>query len=210
MSATIIKFTASTDVTSTYNIYDSGTTGIISTNPVMTVAAGTGFIFATLPNLDNALFTGTRWVFARSLLTGIESGNSTALGIDYVNGVVQPLGPNPPVVKSIETTGRTLSVKFTLDLQDTPVVPTICQLFVSTTPTIDYTSELSHLTFGVLTTRFLIGTVTGTVSGDDDYWYAIRTITAAAGLQSLNVDVYGPIRLSLVPPPDPGYSIRGA
>jgi hypothetical protein len=205
-SATVIHFTASAAITSTYNLYDSDVLSVISTNPVSNSIAGTGTISLTLPALTNLMFTGTRYVFVRALLAGIESGNSIALAIPYVAGVVQGLAPNPPAVNYISTNGKSLSVAFSLDMLNQPITPTKVQLFLSITPTFDFTSESAHVAISA-NGRFAMGTVTGVAGANGLYYFAIRA-TTAGGVQSQNVNYGGPIRLTTVAPPQPAYTVR--
>lgn len=208
MAATVIHFQASTDSASTYNLYDSGSLGIISTVPVGTVAAGTGTLSATLPDIASD-FTGIRYVFVRAVLNGIESGNSSALAIEYVQGIVIPLAPNPPSIASISTIGKALSVVFNVDVLNQPLQPAKIQLFTSLDKDVfDYTTPLAELTLPAITTRFAMGTVTGSVAVNGVYYFGLKAATGS--IQSANIDVYGPIKLSTVLPPDAVFSVRGS
>lgn len=208
-SATVIRFVGSTDISSTYNYYDSNVNGVISTIPTTTGPAGNGTISFTLPALTDLTFTGTRYVFARALLNGIESGNSTALAIAYVNGTVIPLLPNVPSLRAIRTVGKQLAVDFSLDMLNQDATPDRVQLFASETTNFDWNTELAHQLLGTVTTRFVLGTVTGTVSTNGIYYFAIRTATSA-GIQSANTNYYGPIRLTSEIPPDPIATVTGS
>lgn len=205
--ATTIQFAGSTDISSTYNIYDSGISGVVPLVITANIGAGTGTISTILSNLT-VPFTGTRYIVVRSLLGGIESGNSVALAIVYVEGAVNSLAPTQPQVTSITTVGRILTVKYTIDMLNQPATPTLIQLFTSTSTVFDYTTELSHSSIGTTTARFMTGSVSGTVAGNGNYYFAIRSETAALK-QSQNTDIYGPVRLSTVAPPDPTFSVRG-
>ena len=84
----VIQWTASTTALATYNIYDSGSTGVIPISVTSTHVAGAGTITKGLAALVG--FTGTRYVLVKSLLAGIESGNGEALAILYTAGVALP------------------------------------------------------------------------------------------------------------------------
>ena len=207
-SATAIEFLASTDNASTYNIYDSTTIGAIGPVPSATAAAGTGQITATLAPLEDLFYTGARYVFVRSLLAGVESGNSSAVVINYVNGVAQVLRPNPPSVSGWTGAGRTLSVQFTLDMLNQPTLPVSIALFIGSSPTLDFTTPAATLSIAGATARFVIGSIAGTVGSDGSFYFAIRSVTAG-GFQSANTDAYGPVKLSLAVPADPSFDARG-
>ena len=207
-SATVIEFLASSDNASTYNIYDSTTIGAIGSVPSATAGAGTGQIMATLAPLENLFYTGARYVFVRALLAGVESGNSSALVINYINGVSQVLKPNPPSVGDWSGTGRTLTVKFTLDMLNQPTLPVSIALFIGASPTIDFTTAAATVSIAGATSRFVIGSIAATVGADGSYYFAIRSVTAG-GFQSTNTDAYGPVKLSLAVPTDPSFDARG-
>lgn len=207
-AATTIQYLASTDVTSTYNIYDSDVSGVLPSIATQTAVAGSGTLSKVLNALSNMTFTGTRYVVVRAVLAGTESGNSVSLAIQYITGVVQTVAPNPPQVKGITTTGKTLAVDFVIDTLNSDAVPTKIQLFVSSSSIMDYTTELAHLNLGTISTRFAVGTIPGIVPTNGLYYFAIRT-ASVTGKQSTNTDVYGPIKLSSVIPNAPTFVVTG-
>ncbi len=203
-SNTVIQFVGST--APNHNVYDTNVNGIMPPYPQLVVGTG-ATVNAALAALTNLTFTGTRYVMVRSLSAdGIESGNSVALPIQYINGIVQAIAPNPPALQSSSISGRTLTVKFVLDTLNTPAVPATVQLFTSLTPTLDYTTELAHYTIVAITDRFIYGKITGTVGANGNYYFGLRSKTVG-GIQSTNTDVYGPVRLSNAVPPAPASVI---
>lgn len=208
----VISWLASTTVGATYNIYDSGSTGIIPNIATTTRAAGSGTLTKSLAAV--AGFTGTRFVVVRSLSGGVESSNSDALAINYIAGVAQLLVPNTPYPgQGVTTVGKTITIPFSLDTRNQAVAATALQLFAKPVGTpIDYTSVLASLDLTVPANYQaaglrIYGTITGTVAANGQYYYALRCNSANG--QDQNVLTYGPVRLSTVAPADPVTSVRG-
>lgn len=215
--ATVISWTASTDVASTYNIYDSGTTGILDTStPTQTHIAGTGTLTDTLPAISP--FTGTRYVLVRSLLGGVESGNINILALPYVAGVVRLPVPNDPIPSPVITVaGLMLSVNWNYSSYEEEVHPSIIQLYLwPATPDFLIPGFVPDYQCGVVGNApigpSLMGISSGSVSGDACYnglyYYGLKALGPNG--QSLGTQFFGPVLLTDIAPPDPSVAARGS
>ncbi len=199
----IIQWIASTTASATYNIYDSGSGGVVPIDPTTTHASGSGTLTKSLAALVG--FTGTRFILIHSVLAGVEDAFANILNIPYVNGVAQFPTPNTPYPGTqIVTDGLQLTVPWSLATMQQAVPATQIQLFAATTPAaIDYTSPLATLTLSSLPSTATValriyGSISGTVGSAGLYYYALRTNSANG--QSTNVDYYGPVRLNTTAP----------
>jgi hypothetical protein len=138
----------------------------------------------------------------------VESGNSRALSIVYDSGNVVLDRPNAPQMTGVSASGRTLSVKFSLDTFQELQAATSVKLFASMDPAhFDFTTPIGTVSITPSTARIIFGTVSGDVSTDGPYYWIIRTDSANG--QSLNDTPYGPIKLATALPPDPSFSVSG-
>jgi hypothetical protein len=202
-SATVISWLASPDVASTYNIYDSKDTGILTNVISQTAGAGSGIRTLTLSAISSS-FTGMRYVLVKSLLA-VESTNSTVLQIEYVNGIVLPLIPNPPYAStSVTVNGDCMTANWTYDVHGEESHPTEIQLFLWQVDT-NFDSDCPNATIPVTVTYSQaifgnMGLIQGTISAcacfDGIYYWRI----GAANLQGEAFSpIYGPISLSNAP-----------
>jgi len=142
---------------------------------------------------------------------GIESSNSIAAQIVYGNGTVVLNRPNTPLMAQPTTTGRQITVPWSLDTANALITATNIQLFLSTgdtagVPTFNYASA-DGTTAVSGTNRVIFGTVTATAGSDGQYWIAIRS-TSANG-QSLNTNYAGPFTLATATPAEAVWNVRG-
>lgn len=204
--ATTIAFAASSDNTSTYNIYDSLVSGFLSLLAANdSHAAGSGTINHTLAAISGT-FTGTRYVLVRAVKGGIEEGNLQTLAMTYVNGVVQALAPPAPAVTNApRRSGRTVTLAVSIDTNEQLVAPTQVCIFLYAWPGVpDYTTPTSTTN---ISASAKVGSnynldVSATAGADGVYGVAVRT-KSAAGTQSANLDTYGPVRLRTALPAAP-------
>lgn len=203
-SNTVIQWEGIT--ASSYNIYDSLDLGVINVTPIQTRANGLGSLQKQLTAISNT-FTGTRWVFVRTVLAGVESGNSVAIPIVYNNGAVVLNRPNVPQMGRITISGDTLTVKWSYDSLNSFVTATEVQLFIADTPNgFNYGAPDGTVVISG-TDRITFGEISGTVLADGEYWFTLRA-NSANGL-SLNTNIAGPVTLSTSVPADPVFTVRG-
>lgn len=203
-SNTAINWTASATAAVTYNIYDSGTSGILDLDAAPVNTASTS---ATLASLADPTFTGIRRILVRATKAGIEEGSTQILELEYASGaVIVARPPKPGVGKQVSTSGLTLTVPVTIDTAEQAVAAATVELFlfaVGASP--NYSS--ADGTANVASAGSSAGLVTklnvsALASGAGLWMYAVRT-KSAAGNQSQNAETYGPIQLTTTPLADP-------
>ena len=162
-------------------------------------------------------YSGYRYVIVRGVASGVDDGNGEPLVIEYSGGlVVLPRPPSVGMGRDIEVSGRTLRVRVSVDLSDADSIPTYVELYAwpvdSGTGGVDYSAPIATGTVSTGTQRIgadLILTISGTVTGDGEYYYTTRA-TNSGGTFSAAAPAVGPVRLTTAQPTGPtAISVRG-
>ena len=208
-AATIVAFAASATAAATYNVYDSGDTGILDVATISgTHAAGTGTLTQTLAAI-NLAYTGMRYVLVRALDGGVEEGSLKILTIEYAAGVVvPPRPPRPGVRQLVSVSGRTLTVITSVDHAEQLAAPATIELYVvASGGGFNYASAQSSTAVAAAQQGVSVKSLSYLAPGDGDYDFAARTVTSG-GTQSNNTERYGPVRLTTAVPADPTFAAR--
>lgn len=209
-AATVIHFSASTDAAATYNIYDSGSSGILDVETVTaTHIAGTGTLSQTLAAIG-AGFTGIRQVLIRSLKAGVESGNTDILLIEYTAGVViKPRPPIPGLGSIFTTTGLLLTVPVVIDVSNQATAATDIRLYVylENGGTPSYGAPQATTVVSPAVTGFINKNISYTVGAPGVYKFEVRTYSSLNSVESANTNTFGPVNLTTVVPADPTFTV---
>lgn len=203
-SNTLISFAASSTTGATYNIYDSGDTGILDINTAAaTHIAGTGTLTQTLAAISGT-FTGIRYVVIRAVYGGVEEGSYRILEIEYASGTVVLPRPNTPMFNERCTvSGRTITVPVALDTVNAKATAATFKLFlVASGGSFNYASPDGSAAVSTAKAGSVHSSVSATVLADGYYDYMVRTQTAG-GVQDDNTQRYGPVYLAAAAPLDP-------
>jgi hypothetical protein len=206
----VIQFQASATLGATYNCYDSNASGILDVDTIAnTRGSGSGSLLHTLPALTDLSFTGIRYVLIRAT-NGTEEKNVQILEIEYSSGsVITPRPPIPGIGQNITTSGRTLTVPFTLDTSEQKAAAATVEIFlfaVGASP--NYAVADASIAVAAAVGTVIQGTISVTAGSNVDRMWAIRSKTAG-GVQSNNTETYGPVRLTNAIPADPAsFTVR--
>jgi len=203
---TEIEFAASATAGATYNIYDSGSTGLLDVETVAaTHIAGTGTLTQTLADIG-ATFTGTRYVLVRAVSTaGVEEGSLNILELTYDNGARVALRPPAPGASAnITTTGLELTVPYTIDTAEQKTAATHIRLFVyEVGDSASYGTPDASAAVGTAVGKIINGSIAFEVATEGVYYFELRTYSSTTELESDNTQVYGPVYLTEDAPDDP-------
>lgn len=115
------------------------------------------------------------------------------------SGVYVPGRPNVPGFRLSSRSGRALTVAYDYDGADEAGTPATVQLFlVADGDSPNWSSPSAEEAIAAADGRGIrSGTIAATAGADGQYWFAVRVATAA-GTQSSNTKLLGPVRLSTV------------
>jgi hypothetical protein len=210
VAATVVSFTASTTVGATYNIYDSGETGLLlDATPSATHIAGTGTLTQTLAALT-AGWTGTRYILIRAVSGGVEEKNLQMLAIEYASGVVtSPRPPTPAIAKAHTVSGRTVTVNLCVNSADALATAATVEIYLydpDSTPSYaspDATAVVPAATWGTVVNM----SISATAAADGPKMLVLRTKTAGS-IYSTPTQAYGPVHLTTTAPAAPGATVE--
>lgn len=199
---TVLDFLASTTGGATYRAYDS-VLGEATNFEVIaaTAGAGGGTLSINMPSIGAA--AGIRRIVVVAVSGGIEDAERKAVEVEYdAAGVVVTPRPNVPGFRLESISGRTIKVRWYYDPSDALDVATVTQLFIfaeGATPVFTTPDATSAIAAGV---GIQTGTFEFTVGSDAWFNWLVKAATAA-GIQSRNVELQGPIYLSTATPAVP-------
>jgi len=201
-AATVISWT-SPDAGYTYNIYESGETGILDLITASTThAGGSGTLTKTLAAIT-ATWTGVRQVLVRSVVGGVEDGNGEVIEIEYVNGVVvSARPPAPALAENITLSGRTITIPATVNVIDAGGTPDVVLLYLfDPTGSPNYNQpvdavELEKVSGALVKVSGIVSTQSGgtalsvsaTHTGDARRKFAARCATAVGAFTEIEGD----------------------
>jgi hypothetical protein len=185
-------------------LYDSHS-GVMDLNAPTSTLSNSG---ATVLTGIAAAYSGYRYIIVRSLVGGIDDGNSNQLRIEYSGGaVVLPRPPAPGVSPTVGIDGRTMTIPVSVSLAEYDAMPAYIEIYLWDVATGSFISGSPAVTGTIATGTMLIGTeivttVAVTAPDDGQYYFLARSVTSG-GIASSNTDYVGPVRLTTAQPAQP-------
>jgi len=204
-SNTQVTFTGGSGATG-YRVYDSLDSGVQDFDNPTTTTGDSGAL--TLTGIDTG-WSGYRYVTIRSLVGSVDDGNGEQLRIEYSGGlVVLPRPPAPGFGLNVRTSGRTMQVPCTVSLAEYESVPVYVELHIWEASSGSFDSGSVFATGTIATGTMLVGseiviTVSGTNSGDGEFYYLARTRDANGITSSNSTFSASPLRLTTAKPGQP-------
>lgn len=169
-----------------------------------------------LPALGSSTFVGARFVVVRAVKSSVEEGNLNILQIEYgfsmvADGIVIPPRPPAPQASSvISTSGRTLTVRVTIDTRSSAGVADTLQITLLKPGVGGFTPIVATvaLTQPEGNAPLIFASISVTGLDDDIFFYSLLTLTAD-GVPSATIDGPGPVVLTTSGPADPLLDVIG-